>query len=82
MKAIAKRRNQEKPGKIQIVNIVNEFPHLAESCLPGNCSEPCRKTVRLPLISGRLQENLAAAQPADGVEMAKRVLQLLDDEGR
>jgi len=29
----------------------------------------------------RLQENLAAAQPADGVEMAKRVLQLLDDEG-
>lgn len=79
MKAIAKRRNQEKPGKIQIVKIVNI---VNESCLPGNCSEPCRKTVRLPLISGRLQENLAAAQPADGVEMAKRVLQLLDDEGR
>ena len=30
----------------------------------------------------RLQENLPAADPAEGVEMAQRVLQLLDEEGR
>jgi len=29
----------------------------------------------------RLQENLPAADPAEGVEMAQRVLQLLDEEG-
>ena len=79
MKAIAKRRNQEKPGKSKLSILSMNFHTWQKAVDQGIVPN---LAVRLPLISGRLQENLAAAQPADGVEMAKRVLQLLDDEGR
>ena len=79
MKAIAKRRNQEKPGKSKLSILSMNFHTWQKAVYQGIVPN---LAVRLPLISGRLQENLAAAQPADGVEMAKRVLQLLDDEGR